>query len=80
MLLYQNPIDMNQRLVLPNIKEIIEGLLFEYRGDECYCEIVIEIFWLSLTTINKIIYVSNIKVNTQTIVNDKAFVHVVFPL
>ena len=29
------------------------------------CEIVIEIFWLSLTTINKIIYVSNIKVNTQ---------------
>ena len=41
---------------------------------------MIEIFWLSLTTINKIIYVSNIKVNTQTIVNDKAFVHAVFSL
>ena len=41
---------------------------------------MIENNWLLFTTINKIIYVSNIKVNTQTIVNDKAFVHVVFPL
>ena len=28
----------------------------------------------------QIIYVSNIKVNTRTIMNDKAFAHVVFPL
>ena len=36
--------------------------------------------WLSFTTINKNIICIKSNVNTQTIVNDKVFVHVVFSL
>ena len=36
LLLYQHPNDGKKRLVLLNIKEIIEGLLYEYHDAECY--------------------------------------------
>ena len=55
--------------------EFISGKNFASGGN---CEIVTENNWLSFTTINKNnIYIKS-KVNTQTIVNDKVFAHVVF--